>query len=215
MEKQMTQGATRAQFLTRAGAVGGGALAVSFGLDPALARAATTKGDIAILNYALTLEYLEAAFYTEAEQMGALSGELALFARVVGEHERAHVKALKQVLGRKAVKKPRFNFRGTTEDAAKFAATAQLLEDTGVAAYKGQAPKLKSTALLEAALAIHAVEARHAGWIRDINGAPPAPAAFDEPKTKGQVLAAVAKAKFIVPPRRRRMSRATSPSFAG
>ena len=209
----MTDGTTRGQFLARAGLAGGGALAASFGLDPALAAAATSKGDIAILNYALTLEYLEAAFYTEAEEMGALSGELALFAQVVGQHERDHVKALKAVLGRKAVKKPKFNFRGTTEDAAKFAATAQVLEDTGVAAYKGQAPKLKSDALLEAALAIHAVEARHAGWIRDINGAPPAPAAFDAPKTKGQVLAAVAQTKFIVP--RRRMSRQTSPSFAG
>jgi hypothetical protein len=213
METHMTDGTTRGQFLARAGIAGGGALAASFGLDPALAAAATSKGDIAILNYALTLEYLEAAFYTEAEAMGALSGELALFAQVVGEHERAHVKALKAVLGRKAVKQPKFNFRGTTEDAAKFAATAQVLEDTGVAAYKGQAPKLKSDALLEAALAIHAVEARHAGWIRDINGAPPAPAAFDEPRTKGQVLAAVAQTKFIVP--RRRMSRQTSPSFAG
>jgi hypothetical protein len=213
METHMTDGTTRGQFLARAGLAGGGALAASFGLDPALAAAATSKGDIAILNYALTLEYLEAAFYTEAEAMGALSGELALFAQVVGEHERAHVKALKAVLGRKAVKKPKFNFRGTTEDAAKFAATAQVLEDTGVAAYKGQAPKLKSDALLDAALAIHAVEARHAGWIRDINGAPPAPAAFDAPKSKGQVLAAVAQTKFIVP--RRRMSRQTSPSFAG
>ena len=118
--------------------------------------------------------------------MGALSGELALFARGRGPHERAHVKALKGVLGRKAVEKPRFNFRGTTEDAAKFAATAQVLEDTGVAAYKGQAPKIKSDAILEAALAIHAVEARHAGWIRDINGAAPAPDAFDEPLTKGR-----------------------------
>ena len=202
----MTQGTTRSQFLTRAGAVGGGALAVSFGLDPALARAATAKGDIAILNYALTLEYLEAAFYTEAEQMGALSGELALFAHVVGEHERAHVAALKQVLGRKAVKRPRFNFRGTTEDADKFAATAQVLEDTGVAAYTGQAPKLKSTALLEAALAIHAVEARHAAWIRHIVAAPaypdapadyPAPAALNPALTKRQVEHAVAQTGFI------------------
>ena len=77
--------------------------------------------------------------------MGALTGELALFAEVVGGHERAHVKALKAALGRKAVKKPRFDFQGTTEDAAKFAATAQVLEDTGVAAYAGQAPNVKST----------------------------------------------------------------------
>jgi hypothetical protein len=197
METHMTDGTTRGQFLARAGLAGGGALAASFGLDPALAAAATSKGDIAILNYALTLEYLEAAFYTEAEAMGALSGELALFAQVVGEHERAHVKALKAVLGRKAVKQPKFNFRGTTEDAAKFAATAQVLEDTGVAAYKGQAGLVKSNAVLVAALSIHAVEARHAGWIRAINGAPPAPAAFDAPLSMKQVLAAVAKTKFI------------------
>jgi Ferritin-like domain len=216
MENRMTTDTTRAQFIARAGLAGGGALAASFGLDPALAAAASRQGDIAILNYALTLEYLEAAFYTEAGKMGALSGELALFAEVVGRHERAHVKALKQVLGRRAVKRPRFNFRGTTESAAQFAATAQVLEDTGVAAYKGQAPKIKSNAILEAALAIHAVEARHASWIRDINGVAPAPRAFDAPKSKGDVLAAVARTRFIVAPRRRRrMSRGGAPRFAG
>ena len=211
-------GDTRAGFLAKASVFGGGLVGSSalLGLDPALAGAASKAGDIAILNYALTLEYLEAAFYTEAEAMGALSGELALFARIVGQHERDHVKALQGVLGRKAVKKPRFNFRGTTEDAAKFAATAQVLEDTGVAAYKGQAPKIKSDVILAAALAIHAVEARHAGWIRDVNGGAPAPAAFDKPLSKGEVLAAVAKTKFIVSPRRRRsMSRSTSPRFTG
>ena len=82
--------------------------------------------------------------------------------RVVGAHERAHVKGLKAVLGSKAVRSPRFNFRGTTEAAGDFAATAQVLEDTGVAAYKGQAPRIQANAILEAALAIHTVEARHA-----------------------------------------------------
>jgi hypothetical protein len=208
-------GDTRAAFLAKAGLLGGGLVGVSALGAPALAGAATKQSDVAILNYALTLEYLEAAFYTEAEAMGALDGELALFARVVGAHERAHVKALKAALGRKAVKKPRFNFRGTTEDAARFAATAQVLEDTGVAAYAGQAPRVKSTAILKAALAIHTIEARHAGWIRDINGAPPAPAAFDDALSKRAVLAAVADTRFIVPRRRRRMNAQTSPTFAG
>lgn len=210
-------GDTRAGFLAKAGLLGGGLVGSSalLGLGPELAGAASKKGDVKILNYALTLEYLEAAFYTEAEAMGALSGELALFAEVVGAHERAHVKALKAALGRKAVKKPRFNFRGTTEDAARFAATAQVLEDTGVSAYAGQAPRVKSNAILKAALAIHTIEARHAGWIRDINQAPPAPAAFDDALTMRQVLAAVADTRFIVPRRRRRMTRLTSPSFAG
>jgi ferritin-like protein len=208
-------GDTRARFLAKAGILGGGLVgsAALLGLDPAIAGAASKKRDIAILNYALTLEYLEAAFYTEAEAMGALTGELAGFNRVVGKHERQHVKALKAVLGSNAVKRPRFNFRGTTEDAARYAATAQKLEDTGVSAYKGQAPRLKSSALLAAALAIHAVEARHASWIRLINGASPAPEAFDQPASMRAVLAAVAGTRFIVP--RRRPSRRAEPQFTG
>ena len=216
------QGDTRARFLAKAGLFGGGAFggAALLGLTAEGASAATAKSDVAILNFALTLEYLEAAFYTEAEQMLDSSGELALFNKVVAAHERAHVSALKGVLGRKAVKKPKFNFHGTTESESKFRATAQVLEDTGVKAYKGQAPLIKSNAILEAALAIHAVEARHASWIRDLNGAPPAPTAFDKPLSKSAVLAAVAKTKFIVSPAKRKTARrrttgATSPNFTG
>jgi hypothetical protein len=111
-----------------------------------------------------------------------------------------------------SVAKPTFDFRGTTESADAFAATARVLEDTGVAAYAGQAPKVKAKAILAAALAIHSVEARHAAWIRDITGAAPAPEAFDEPLTKGQVLAAVADTRFIV--RRRRTRRMSSGNAA-
>src|SRR3954447_23231154 len=137
---------TRSSLMARGVALGGGLLgggALLGLLAPRASAATLAKGDVAILNYALTLEYLEAAFYTEAEAMGALSGELALFAQVVGAHERAHVKALKAALGRQAVKRPKFDFRGTTESASDFAATAQVLEDTGVAAYAGQAPRVK------------------------------------------------------------------------
>jgi hypothetical protein len=212
-------GDTRARFLAKAGLLGGGLIGSSalLGLNPAVAGAQSARRDVAILNYALTLEYLEAAFYTEAEEMGALSGELQLFARVVGAHERAHVRALRAVLGSSAVRRPRFNFRGATEDAAQFAATAQVLEDTGVSAYAGQAPRVRANAILVAALAIHSVEARHAAWIRDINGEPAAPRAFDEPATMRAVLAAVAGTGFIVPARRRRrrMSRRQAPRFTG
>ena len=208
------QGDTRAAFLAKAGLLGGGAMGGSALLALMADDAhATHRSDREILNFALTLEYLEAAFYTEAEKIGALDGELALFARVVGQHERAHVRALRSALGRHAVKKPRFNFRGTTEDPDAFAATAQVLEDTGVYAYKGQAPLIRSDAVLKAALAIHSVEARHAAWIRDINGEPPAPNAFDPALTKRQVLRAVAGTRFIVARRRTRARR--SPSFTG
>ena len=211
-------GDTRAGFLAKAVLLGGGALGGSAILALAAEGAhAQSRSDVAILNFALTLEYLEAAFYTEATEMGALSGELELFSRVVGAHERAHVRALKQVLGRRAVKKPRFDFRGTTESASAFRKTAIVLEDTGVAAYKGQAARIDSNAVLEAALAIHSVEARHAAWIRDIAGQSPAPEAFDEPASRSEVLAAVAQTRFIRPAqrRRRRTQSGASPRFTG
>jgi Ferritin-like domain len=206
---------SRAAFLAKAGMLGGGVLGAGalFALMTGEAKAQSRR-DVAILNFALTLEYLEAAFYTEAVAMRVLDGELRLFARVVAGHERAHVRALKGALGRAAVAKPRFNFRGTTEDPAAFAATAQVLEDTGVQAYAGQAPRVRSDAVLDAALAIHTVEARHASWIRGINGDPEAPRAFDRPLTQRQVLARVADTRFIVPRRRRTQSQA-APQFTG
>ena len=88
--------------------------------------------DVAILNFALTLEYLEAAFYAEAVSKGNFSGKVGTFARVVAKHEAAHVAFLKSALGSAAVKSPKFDFKGSNTDQAKFLATAQVLEDTGV-----------------------------------------------------------------------------------
>ncbi|MEO5575526.1 MAG: ferritin-like domain-containing protein [Gaiellaceae bacterium] len=186
-------GFLKKSMLATGGIVGGGALLAAMA-DPAQAA---TANDVSILNFALTLEYLEAEFYTEAVAMGALSGEVLDFARIVAAHERAHVSFLKKALGTAAVPKPSFNFRGTTENQAKFKATAQVLEDTGVMAYAGQAPLIDANAILAAALSVHSIEARHAAWIRHINGAAPAPVAFDKPKTKQQILTAVAGTQFI------------------
>jgi Ferritin-like domain len=188
---------TRASFLRRGGAVlVGGALA---GAMPARALAAgLPKGDVAILNYALTLEYLEAAFYAKAKADGALKGEYARFADVVGRHEQAHVAALKKTLGSKAVKRPSFDFKGTTADQATFAKTAMTLEDTGVKAYQGQATNIKTPAVLKAAISIHPVEARHASWIASIiGGTSPAPEAFNPAASMSEVLAAVQSTGFI------------------
>jgi rubrerythrin len=200
---------TRASFLKKAG-IGLGAVAggsAFLGAVPSLASAATrvSASDVAILNFALTLEYLEASFYAEAISNGKVfNGETQNFARIVAAHEAAHVKALKSALGTKAVAKPKFDFRDTTSDQTKFEATATVLEDTGVQAYLGQVGKIKSPAILAAAGSILPVEARHAAWIRDIRlmktqGTIPAPAAFQSSKTKAEVLAAVAKTQFIVP----------------
>ena len=165
-------------------------------------RAARAAGgsqrDVDILNYALGLEYVQASFYTEAERMGALKGPLADQARVVGGHERAHVAAFKQVLGSAAIKRPKFDFRGVTEDPDGFRRTAVAFEDLAVAAYKYQAPRLQSRAFLMAAISIHSVEARHAAWIRRLAGVLPAASAFDRPLPPHDVNALVASTHFVV-----------------
>ncbi len=185
----------RKGFLRGAGALVGGGLL--FGAVPSTAFGATPKGDVAILNYALTLEYLEAAFYKEANSDANLTGETGRFAKLVGEHEDAHVVALKKALGSAAVKKPSFDFKATTQSEGPFQQTAIVLEDTGVKAYQGAAPDIKTPAILRAAISIHPVEARHASWIRNIVGMPPAPEAFNPAADMATILAAVQGTGFI------------------
>jgi hypothetical protein len=198
---------TRAAFLKKAGLGAGAIVAGSafLGTMPSLASAAAVpSSDVAILNFALTLEYLEAAFYTEAvTNDGVFNGETQNFARIVAAHENAHVAFLKKALGSKAVKKPTFDFKDTTSNQDKFEATATVLEDTGVQAYLGQVGNIKNKKILAAAGSILPVEARHAAWIRDIRlmktqGTIPAPAAFQGARTKAQILAAVKSTGFIV-----------------
>jgi rubrerythrin len=197
---------TRASFLRKAGlgagaVIGGGAV---MGALPSLASAASIpSSDIAILNFALTLEYLEAEFYAQAVAKGSFTGDTNTFARVVAAHEAAHVKFLQGALGKKAVKKPSFDFKDTVTDQTKFEATATVLEDTGVQAYLGQVGNIKNKKILAAAGSILPVEARHAAWIREIRlaktqGTLPAPSAFQGSKTKAQILAAVKGTGFIV-----------------
>jgi len=163
-----------------------------------VASSEVAASDVAILNYALTLEYLGAAFYNEAVAKGKFTGKVGKFAKIVGAHENAHVAFLKSALGSAAVKKPKFDFKGTTTSRAKFMARAQVLEDTGVAAYLGQVGRIKSAKILGAAGSILPIEARHAGWIRDLNGVSGAPTAFEKAKSMTQVLAAVKATGFIV-----------------
>ena len=193
-------GGTRAAFLRKAGLGAGAVIGGSafLGAMPAMASSKVAASDVAILNFALTLEYLEAAFYAEAVSKGRFSGKVGKFASIVAKHEAAHVAFLKSALGSAAVKKPVFNFKGTTTNKAKFLATAQVLEDTGVAAYLGQAGNIKSPKILGAAASVLAIEARHAGWVRDLNNVSGAPSAFQGSKTKAQILAAVKCTGFIV-----------------
>jgi Ferritin-like domain len=188
--------ASRRNFL-RISAVGiGTALCAS--AQRARAAGGLSTSDISILNYALVLEYLQAAFYTEAERSGALTGKAAQAARVVGATERAHVEAFLKLLGSQAVKRPTFNFQGVTEHQQQFLKTAVAFEDLAVAAYKGQAPRLKSRGVLAAAVGIHSVEARHAAWMRELFGITPAARAFDQPSSRAAINKIVASTHFIV-----------------
>ena len=139
----------------RKGAIAGGAAlsggAILSALVPGVALASSGrppasfgKGDIGILNFALTLEYLERAFYNEATDKGAITDpKTATFLKVTTHDEREHVAFLKKALGKHAVKEPKFNFHGTTSNQATFQQTAYVLENTGVHAYLGQAGNIK------------------------------------------------------------------------
>jgi Ferritin-like domain len=198
--------------LLRAAAAGGAAVLTAAAL-PDESRAASAR-DVDILNYALTLEYLQASFYTEAERLGALSGRTGRAARTVGAVERAHVRALRDVLGNRAVKRPLFNFAGVTENQRAFLRTAVAFEDLAVAAYKGQAGRIGAKPLLAAAVAIHSVEARHAAWMRHLFGIVPAERAFDDALPRSEVERIVASTGFIASAPRTSRSGGT-PSLTG
>ncbi len=194
-----TRSSSRASFLKKAVGAGGAitlAGVVVGGLPKLVTAAPSPSQDVQILNFALLLEYLESTFYSEAVSGGALSGEAATFAKVVRDHENAHVAFLKKALGAKAIAKPTFDFKGTTMDEQKFVATAIALEDVGVGAYNGQGQNLTKPTLAAAATIV-SVEARHAAWIRDIAGQTPAPAAFDPLYTKAQTTAKVKATGFL------------------
>jgi rubrerythrin len=199
--EEAVAGDSRADFFRKAALTGGAVLGsgVVLGGFPEFAFAAkpSKKNDVAILKYALTLEYLENAFYVEALSKAGLTGaNLAAF-KVVQSHEATHVKTLKKVLGKAAIKTPKFDFGATTASQTTALATAVVLEDTGVAAYSGQAPHIKQVAVIEAAASILPVEARHASYLRSLNNQLFAPKAFDKPLTMKQVTSKKRAGKFI------------------
>jgi glutamine cyclotransferase len=186
------EGTTRSAFLVKAAMAAGavyGAASVTPFITKALAQSGT--GDVDIVNFALTLEYLETAFYEGAKSYG-LSSDVAKLAKEFGDQESQHVDALTATvkkLGGTPAKKPAFQFPVKDEDS--FLKLAVTLEDTGVAAYNGAGPAIKSKEVLGAAGSIVQVEARHAAAIRLAAGEDPAPDAFDRTMTVDQVTKAI------------------------
>jgi len=195
------RGLLKGTALTVAGAaaLGVSAQAGGLGLRSASAQDSTPTDppfadDIEVLNYALTLEHLEYAFYRDTVSqytygMDAFGNDIGAWLSAVGDHEKAHVDTLTQVitdLGGTPVEEAKYDF-GVT-DAASALATAAALENTGVSAYDGAGQYLTNLDLITAAGSIVAVEARHASYLNLITGAEPAPDAFEQAKTPDEIL---------------------------
>jgi len=151
------------------------------------------SGDLAIVNYALTLEYLEAQFYDKVIASGLFSGSPYLSTlKTFGAEEHQHVVALKKVassLGKPAAE-PTGKF--PLQSAASVTKLAATVENLGASAYLGQAGNIQSKEILAAALSIHTIEARHAATLNTVLKMSPTPdGAFAKPMSMSEVLAAV------------------------
>jgi hypothetical protein len=184
-------GLTRASFILK-GALTAGAIYGAAAVAPFVGNAfAAGSSDVEILNFALTLEYLETDFYTHKAMSVGLRGEAKSLAALIAGHEQLHVDALVKAIkaaGGTPVKKPTFVFPVTNQ--ASFLKLAYVLENTGVGAYNGAGPSLSNKQYLVAAGSIVQVEARHAAAIGLlINESVTPDGGFDRPLTKPEVLA--------------------------
>lgn len=153
----------------------------------------SVSADLEIVNYALTLEYLEADFYAAVLAAGVVTDKaVGEAAKRIGENEQEHVDALlatAKKLG-KPVTRPKTDFKAVLDGGEKkVLGTAATVENLGAAAYLGQAGRIQSKEILAAALAIHSVEARHAAALNRIVGRPVVPdGAFAKPASMEEVL---------------------------
>jgi len=178
------------------GAAGGVALISGCGADEREARDVPSSADIDVARYALTLEHLEAAFYERVVDAGALSGREGALVVTIRDNERQHVLALEAVvrrLGKRPGRPPKTDF-GEVIDGGRdtIIAVAAELENTGAGAYLEEAARIRNPDLLGSALAIHAVEARHAAILNHLAGRPALPdGAFATAISRAEVLSRI------------------------
>lgn len=188
-------GITRQAFLVR-GTVAAGTVYGLGAVGPFVRQALAQEGggDVEVLNFALTLEYLEAAFYERAlKETRGLSGEAKEVATTLRDNETEHVDALTAAIkeaGGTPVQAPGVDFGQAFASQDAFLKLAQTFEDLGVSAYNGAATQIRSPEVLGSAGAIVQVEARHAAAIRALRGEDITPGAFDEALEKDEVLQA-------------------------
>jgi len=207
---RQSSGSSRRSFLQRSATLGAGALALAIGSsNTALASedSDSETSDVDVLNFALTLEHLEYAFYRDglerfdcadfrqAKSLNGFGNRVVEDVRPnfvdIRDHEKTHVDTLTDVikdLGGEPVGEACYDFQ--IEGVDDFIAVAAVLENTGVSAYDGAIDKIENTDLVTAGATIATVEARHASYLNVLNDDDPFPAAFDEPKAKEEVLEA-------------------------
>jgi rubrerythrin len=203
LEEIAADASSRKRFMKMMGAGGAGALAVFLAASGSSKKTSSTSstatstqasgsqsGDVKIVNYALTLEYLESDFYTKVIASGLFKGKQLDLIKTIGEHEREHVAALEAAvkkLGGAPAAKPKTKF--PLKDAMSVVKLAATVENLGASAYLGQASKIQSKEILAAALSIHSVEARHASALNSLLGKDVTPdGAFAVPASMAEVL---------------------------
>ena len=196
-----TDAGSRKRFFQIVGAGGAAAFATllaacgdddkkSSGSASTTSKPASAGGDLAIVSYALTLEYLEADFYDKVVASGLFKGRQQDLLKRIGAAEQEHVDALTATakqLGGTPAPKPQTKFPLTSPKAV--VGLAATVENLGAAAYLGQAAAIQSKEILAAALAIHSVEARHAAALNELAGRTITPdGAFGKPASEAEVL---------------------------
>ncbi len=194
---KMVGGAGAASFTAFVLAACGSSSKSSSTASTAATAAASSTGsnntDLAILNYALTLEYLETTFYEKVIASGLFTGKNASLIKTFGGQEKTHVEALKgavEKLGGTPAANPNGKF--PIDSATQVANLAYEVENLGAAAYLGQAANIQSPEILATALSIHTVEARHASSIGTLvkkSLTPDGP--FAKPASMATVMAAI------------------------
>jgi hypothetical protein len=186
---------SRRRFLKAAGLVGVGATLAAAAAMSRFASAQGDEGDIAILNYALTLEYLEEDFYGRGADSGLLQGRTRELVAAIRDHESEHIAALESTisdLGGSPVARPKFSYpKGVFKDEKSWFDAALEFSRLGVRAYHGQVQEIQSPDLLAAAASIAGVESRHAAIIADLAGRNPFPAPIEPSSSKSAVLKTV------------------------
>ncbi len=221
-----SRGGTRRSFLRQAAVGGGVVLGAGALVGSAGAGHGDTVPDVDILNFALTLEYLEASFYvaalggagttgvpgssgvfgrgqiTGSSVFGGFGGRIRStgyeYLTTIRDHEVTHVNFLVGALGASAVRPCTFNFSSALGSVEAFVETARVLENTGVMAYDGAIRYVDGGDNLQAGAQIATVEGRHAAYLNLITGISPFPDAFDMGKLPSQIIAAVQATGFIV-----------------